>query len=290
MDRREFLKKALHIGGLAALSSMGAIKEAQALGILPGAIIGSAADAGGTLSWTGWDEDESTLDIDQDGDGSDDTHICVTNATAQGDNEVGIGVGTGGDLIWYQHDNVPAYNAVNDGRRLDTDGEFFYKATGAGHSLQLISDLLSNQSTFTILAKGEYVNPGGYGGGIFDIFGITERFRCSLEDDSTPTVTFLADYAADSVSQTTAMQLASGTVYWFAIWNTGAATKGGVATVRPTVEGDFDEVETMHADAKTVANDTWSQALFFNRDNYTLNLGSDFYCTYFLISKLNLFA
>ncbi len=100
MNRREFLKKAYQVGGLAALYSLGsgAIEEAQAWGVLP-AVVGGASSAPGL--WANWDEaSEDTLSVDQNDDGIEDTFVCFMENPVAGGDEAGRGGGlAGADLV-----------------------------------------------------------------------------------------------------------------------------------------------------------------------------------------------
>lgn len=103
MNRREFIKKAVQMGGVAALYNLGVtLEQARAWGVLPATIMEPTGDL-----WTTWDEaSEDTLSVDQDGDGAEDTNITFGENTSAGGDETGRGVLTGADLVLSQSGNI----------------------------------------------------------------------------------------------------------------------------------------------------------------------------------------
>ena len=142
INRREFLRKAFEIGGLAALSSLGAgaIEEAYARGILP-AILTPPAPV--NISFATWDEQTQAGWGD-----SPNVYIVLFDATGIGDDEVGTGGGlSGADLVWAETGNVPAAVA-GPKRQLAIN----YGFTSAANLITVI-----NQATWTIIIKVEFL-------------------------------------------------------------------------------------------------------------------------------------
>ena len=114
MNRRDFLLSSLQVGGLTAIYSLGAFKEAKALGLLQ-TLLGTSQES--AASWASWTRTSQALDVD----------LCIFfDDTSAGANEIGFSSGDvlmGANLVATQQGNVAG--AVGGYRQLDANGDGF---------------------------------------------------------------------------------------------------------------------------------------------------------------------
>ena len=149
MDRREFLKKAFQVGGMAALYNLGVtLEQANAWGVMPMSVMDPAA---GGPYWHNWDEQsEDTLFVDQDEDGTEDLFV-VFGEGGNSTDETGRGAGlSGADLVWSQSGAMAGNGSY---RTLDGSDDYFSVTSN-------FRDILDNLTQYGIIFKMEDWNPG----------------------------------------------------------------------------------------------------------------------------------
>lgn len=220
MNRREFIKRASQIGGLAALTGMG-ISDAHAIGVSHSAFFGTSSGSGSTTSsWSSWDAKTES------GWGSTNTNIIIFDG-ADSTDETGQGVLTGADLVATQLGSVGA--AVSDAgyyyRPLDgTDDRFWL-------TVAWWNTLLQSKTEWTIAIKARS-DAGGY----------LLRSQASV---GTPYVLMYEDathgyfYSKDSEGgeYVTTDDSPRGGTYWWCIWTSGGASKAGFTNTGSGVGG-----------------------------------------------------
>jgi len=226
LGRREFLRKAFQIGGIAAIHrfGLGAVKDAQAWNILP--VIPTMGAAGGMQEYSAWDELLENVNVG----------LCIqaTN-TSPGGNETGVsgrGLLSGADLVATQAGNVPGSDGTK--RLLNGVDQRFTLTANA------LATLLTG-TEWTIIGKFTTMNPVDsdgmfwqfYDSAPINIISATASvgdLSVNLDDD---------DEADATVTPTT--NLAPSTAYYIAVWTSAidGFTRCGYSTTLPTKWSDF---------------------------------------------------
>lgn len=231
MDRREFIKKAVQVGGVAALYNLGVtLEQARAWGVFPATVMEPTS----TSYWAGWDETlESGLSADQDGDGAEDTYIAFMENTSAGGDETGQGGGlAGADLVLTQVGNIAGAVGTPPSRDFDGSDDYFSFTSS-------LADVLAGQATWSVIVKTADITTStnkseqiAYIDGANDTVAIDwswsndkPRFRAVKDGGNI----LLAQPAADDYT---------GTKYW-AIWCDGTYVRGGYCDSKPTKWSDF---------------------------------------------------
>ena len=270
MNRREFLKKAFQIGGIAGLISLGAVKEARAWGILPGV----AGSSEGFVNWDLWPEsDQESLNT---------AYCCMYDAPNVGDDDIGFSgrsLLTGLNLVQSQVGGVAGYNATEGGRLIGYNSISDYFNTPDG-----CLDVLNGKSTFTVLIRvnnyGAQVN--GYNALYASDGAANNKFYFTWGG-----ATISANCTINGVAgtgQVKASHLTIGNDYVLALWGNASHVRMGIAPAspKPTLESDFTDYYETHAGATT-----WPAAVTWT----TLSVGAgEGYAQYIVIDNTCLFG
>jgi hypothetical protein len=286
MDRREFLKKAFQMGGVAALYNLGVtLEQAQAWGVMPVSVMEPSF---GGDSWATWDEaSEDTLTVDQDGDGTEDTNIWFCENTTAGGDETSRGILSGANLVISQDGNVAGATGDPPTRGIPVD-DCFYAEDAYWHEVrdatkwQLIWKV--NPTTNGNTRVVNYTFTDGAGG--------NNEFRVELEADNTLEVQAATSLAGDDFAATkTTNTVSTGTDLWiFVGWKSGtlyAAFKQGGG--KPSAWADFAANDRMSGSfAGWDGTENFDQAGhnncgIFGRQDNTSGLRGDAY--YMVMSK-----
>ena len=211
-ERREFLKKAYRIGGMAALYSLGVVEEAISWGVLP-AVVSK------TVSWAAWDESSES------GLASNDTFVCLMENKVSGGNETGQGGGLSGvDLVLTQAGNVAGASGSPPKRIFDNVDDNMTWTTTA------MQNWFSG-TTFTLIEKVDTyadvteTKPNIWANGV-------EYCYVSVEAGSGLTIFYKDGTTTSNGAVITANNVpTTGTVYFY-LWADGIDVRWGFSTTK----------------------------------------------------------
>ena len=266
LERREFLKKAYRIGGMAALYSLGAVEEAMSWGVLP-AVVSK------TVSWADWDE---TAEI---GLATEDTFVCLMENKVSGGNETGQGGGlSGADLVLTQNGNVAGASGSPPKRAFDNaDDNMIWTDTAmqnwfGGDTFTLIEKV----DTYADVTETE---PNIWADG-------AEYCYVSVEAGSGLTILYKDGTTTSNAVVITANNVpTTGTVYFY-IWADGIDVRWGFST---TKANKLSDIAAGDRALLNIALDFTPASI--NGTGYAVSAGarrSDMNVHYIVASKLNL--
>lgn len=267
MDRREFLRKAYQVGGLAALYNLGLSNSAvEAFMRYGGTTVPSAA---GGQSWADWDEETQGgadgLATDQDDDGTDDTFYVVAAATGAGDDETGEGVVTGADLVWTENGNIAAAGGSPAVRVLDGTDDYFAVT-------QNFLDTMLSGTTFTVIIKFTSVT-AGVGKLFINISGATNKIYVRFVNAATLMEATMNSSVGSNGPTNSVNNIPTATNLWVCIWGDGSAnSKVGWDQTKPTAKTDFAANDTIDmGNIHNFGSNTWATVQYIFADNGPAN-------------------
>ena len=237
LERREFLKKAYRIGGMAALYSLGAAKEAMSWGVLPSVVRSKT-------SWAAWGESrEESL-------AGDDTFVCLMENTVAGGNETGQGLKlSGSDLVLSQAGSIAGATGSPPTRVMDgSDDEF--------SMVDALPDAAFGTSgkNWTAILKIKDTGAVTNGENILAFDGANEKIIIFV---STAALGIqVQDGGVDAINDTTVNNIPTTGDVYFVVWYDGITIRGGMSVTKPTKLSDFDADDLVSAAAPSIAFET----------------------------------
>lgn len=284
MDRREFLKKAIQAGGLAALYRLGVTPDqARAWGVFPVNIMKPAISP--SPYWSGWDETaESGLSADQDADGNEDTFVAFMENPANGGDETGQGGDlAGADLVLSHAGGGSIDGAVGDPptRTIDADNEYFTCP-------QAMLDIMAGQNTWTFITKLTNCNPPAANHGILRVSGGTnDAMYIRSGAGSNDLYVYIDDAGVNRITATTADNWTVNIPVWFFAQSDGSTTVAGWSHSKPTSLAAIAAGQKVSfAGAVTFDNFSADKFLYYDSGNVKAIRGDAYYVIFSKIALI----